>query len=266
MNTPYIIPEENRVRVIFDIDSSDETILFTFAHCLLSPEFLLCGVSVSGNLTDKVADFAKSTEAKLKIENNLDFAVEEAMKDDNRLLYLVCLGSLKNVSELLNRNPQIMDKIKVLWTGGGASSEGVIETNYAASPSAAEELMESGTEMYVIPMKTYQKVRVTLSQLQLRLGNCGKIGKYLFDMLCHINENDKEGRFQGEAWILPGEAAVSVLLCPEQRTWTLQTPMYGSRTGRPIRVYDNIDNRMVLEDMFAKLRLNFDIRGEQYDT
>lgn len=257
MKTPYTCPEEKRVRVVFDMTEADEMALFSLAHCIASPEFVLCGVIAHGKLANMAAELASAAGVELRIEPDADFVLDEAENADKRRLYLVCVGSLKNAAALLGGDTRVKDSVTVLWTGGGETPESDLEPNYAACPSAAESVMATGAEVYAVPMKAYQKVRVSLAQLQLRLTDCGAVGKMLFDMLCRANEQDVDGRFQGEAWLLQGEAAVSVLLCPEQRTWTMQAPLYGSKTGRPVRVYGDIDNRMVLEDMFAKMRLCF---------
>lgn len=256
MKLPYSCPENKKLRLILSLDTDDETALFALAHCIASPEFEVCGVAAKGETASKASELARAAGAELRIENDLDFAVSELQKCGKKL-WILCMGSLGDAARLAESCGQIPDRFVFVWTGSGKTPEGADEPNYAADPRAAERLMASGAQLYVIPMKAYRKVRVSLAQLQLRLESCGEVGALLFNMLCLANKNDAEGAFQGEAWVLPGEAAVSVLLCPEQRTWSLEAPVYGDKNGRAVRVYENVDNRMVLEDFFAKMRLCF---------
>ncbi|WP_201024027.1 hypothetical protein [Paenibacillus sp. 32O-W] len=95
---------------------------------------------------------------------------------------------------------------------------------------------------------------------------CGKIGEYLYQQLVDFNHSMKHPAWpKGEMWSLGDSPAISLLLDDHEYGYEYKpapriTPdMYyvHDQTERKIRVYHYVDPRFTLEDMFAKLALNY---------
>lgn len=136
----------------------------------------------------------------------------------------------------------------------------------------------SETDIYmtlVIPYQheQIQKISILLimiAELMERVKPCGKIGTYLCEQMLELNKvcgQRKEISLfpHGESWCLGDNAAVAVLLQSGLREcWhTEKVPYiqddytYGKRGNKLIRVYDSVDSRLVLEDLFLKLKITF---------
>ncbi len=108
---------------------------------------------------------------------------------------------------------------------------------------------------------------VSFAELQQRVYGKGEIGRYLFEQLNdHAHEPIPLGsafRTGGESWVLGDSPAVGLLLYEHRFSFDwAEAPIIGSdmqyihtKLNRPIRVYRNIDSRLILEDFYAKLSL-----------
>ena len=111
----------------------------------------------------------------------------------------------------------------------------------------------------------WEKERV-VAQLAARVRPCGKIGRYLYEELEAYNLNSLEPPElrKGENWCLGDSPVVGALLgCGWRGNFHTETaPLIADDLrylpnpgGKEIRVYDYVDVRMILEDMYAKLKL-----------
>ena len=109
-------------------------------------------------------------------------------------------------------------------------------------------------------------MEVTLAELALRVRPCGTVGRYLYDQLEEYNllGEDSVMLRRGENWTLGDSPTVGVLLqCGLRGNYHLQTApeisddarYLPNPDGKQIRVYDFVDVRMILEDMYSKLAL-----------
>jgi len=70
---------------------------------------------------------------------------------------------------------------------------------------------------------------------------------------------------KGESWSLGDSPVVGLMLDPHDYAWTMREAptidenmkYHFDANGRQIRVYNEIDSRFILEDMFAKLKINY---------
>ena len=199
----------------------------------------------------------------------VDFIIAEARREDSRPLYIAVQGAMTNVASALNKAPDIAEKLIVLWNGGGPYPAGRREFNLMQDPDACRVLLESRAEVWQIPQNVYGSLEVTLAELALKVRPCGKIGEYLFRQLEEQNHHDYNPHFllrTGENWTLGDNTVIAVLLQNRFRgNWhEIQAPKINADLtyeanpeGKTIRVYDSIDVRMTLEDMFAKLQLAY---------
>ena len=136
--------------------------------------------------------------------------------------------------------------------------------------------MKSEMPIWQIPADVYRQMSVTLSELQLHVEPCGAIGKYLFDQMLEVNEDAADIPYwpNGESWGLGDSPTIGVFLedpnnpdffdeipAPvidyETMAYHFDHPYLQDHPDRKIRVFKHINPRLILDDMFAKLRINF---------
>ena len=193
--------------------------------------------------------------------------IQEARKPGK--LYIAVQGAMTNVAAALNAAPDIAANVVVLWNGGGPYPHGLREFNVLQDPAAARALLASNAEVWQTPMNVYASLEVTLAELKRRVFPCGEVGQYLYQQLVEENHVEYNPGFllrTGENWTLGDNTTIAVLIMnqwrgnwhPEPAPVLREDLTYGPNPdGRPIRVYDSIDVRMTLEDLFCKLELAY---------
>ena len=195
--------------------------------------------------------------------------IDEAMNlPAGQRLYIGVLGPLTNVASALLIEPRIEHSIVVVWNGGNNYPSGGPEFNLANDIAAANFVFQSQAEVWQIPIKTVTMPRVSLAELQYKVQPCGEIGDYLFRNVLWFNDLMKE---RGGGW----PAAESIDICDETIIGLLMddhryryryasAPYINSEmyyhecpANRPIRIYEEIDARYILEDLFCKLAINY---------
>lgn len=194
--------------------------------------------------------------------------IEEAMAvPEGERLYIGVLGPLTNVASALMLEPRIEHKIVVVWNGGNNYPSGGPEFNLVNDIEAANLLMQSEVEVWQIPTKTYAVPRVSLAEMQYKVQPCGEIGDYLFRQTLEFFETMKDAK----GWPCPesldicDETIIGLLMEEHRYCYRyvnapyINSEMYYHEcpTNRPIRVYEEIDGRYILEDLFCKLAINY---------
>ena len=198
------------------------------------------------------------------------FIIEEAMRDDPHPLFIACQGAVTDLASALLLEPGIASRLTAVWIGGAPYPTGGNEFNLAQDVAAANVLMKSNMSLWQIPEDVYLRMAVTFSELQLNVEPCGAIGKHLFEQMLEVNEDaaDLPNWPNGESWVLGDSPTVGLFLDNpnnpdffdeiEAPTIDYQDLTYRFGTGnRKIRVYRKINSRLILDDMFAKLKINF---------
>lgn len=195
------------------------------------------------------------------------FIIEEAMKDDDKPLFAVFLGTLTDLASAYIAEPRIAERLNVVWIGGGVWPIGCPEFNLMQDINAANVVFASDLPLWQVPINAYLQVQVTFAELQLKVRPYGKIGKYLFEQLNQFNYNYAKylPHLQGDTWVLGDQPTVSVLLDANHNNYEWHpAPLFSDdmlyihqQKNRPIRVYKYIDRHMTLEDFFAKLAINY---------
>ena len=219
------------------------------------------------------------------------FIIEEAMKDApksghdtkgtvpggaecaapgaDKPLYLLCQGAITNVAAALRACPEIKDKVIIVWIGTHGSSSGkpapFREYNAGNDITAANEVLQSGAEVWLIPADVYSTIHTGLAELKLKVAPYGKIGRHLYENMLNYNMSDRAAWTRGESWTLGDSPAIAVALNPGCGTFIEEPAPYinedtasVSKPDSPlIRIYKSVDSRYILEDFFAKLQLNF---------
>ena len=206
------------------------------------------------------------SEEEAPASEGVEFLIKEALRDDPRPLYVTVLGAMTDVAAAMIRCPEIAERLTVVWIGGGPYPGGWQEFNLSQDIPAVRVVLASKADVWQIPVTTYCTMEVTLAELALRVRPCGSVGRYLYDQLEEYNLlcEDSVMLRRGENWTLGDSPTVGVLLqCDLRGNYHLQTApeisddarYLPNPDGKQIRVYDFVDVRMILEDMYSKLAL-----------
>lgn len=300
----YEVPDKKKYRVIIHTDCKNEADdQFALAHALMTPKFIVRGI-IAGHFDAHAQQWGKeqtvqaSYDEIIKILNLMGlegvykdrvfkgashalsdendcidtpgarFIIEEAMREDERPLFVLMQGALTDLACAVKLEPSLCQRLTAVWIGGGPWPEGGEEFNLWNDIAAANIVFKSELPLWQIPMDVYKKMSVSLAELQLKVYPCGELGKYLFTQMVDYNMKNAEEAIwpHGEIWGLGDQAVIGVLMeelerknyelipAPAVDTHMCYIPCDGARK---IRVYKDIDVRCTLEDFFAKLAINF---------
>lgn len=285
-----IFAPDKRIRVIINTDAKNEADdQYAIVHGLLTPCFDLHGIIPAhfGPLKsphsmqdshDEVMLLLRlmGLEGKVRVADGAEHAISdtttpvpsagaeliiaEAMKDDPRPLHVAFLGPLTDMASAILMAPEIArGNVRVVWIGGGYWPVGNREYNLSNDIESANVVARSGIEIWQIPMAVYRRMAVSYAELYERVHDKGEIGRYLVEQL--VEHNSARAPVAMEFRSLGDSPAIGVMMYPECGEWDyVPGPEYSPamnyvHTGanRPVRLYRNVDQRFVLEDMFAKL-------------
>lgn len=192
--------------------------------------------------------------------------IGEALRDAVEPLYVIALGSLTNVASALLMEPGIARRMTVIWIGGNVYPQGGWEYNLKNDVIAARYVFQSDVALWQVPRNVYQMMLVSVAELAVQVRPCGEIGAYLFSHLVewgHTYWGKRSLLRTGECWFLGDSPAVGLLLNEHEFHYrTIPAPFimddmtYDLTTNnREIRIYDSIDSRFILQDLYAKLKL-----------
>lgn len=292
----FDVPEEKIIRVIVDTDAKNEADdQFAVTQALLSPRFENVGFIAAHYGNKRHADSMERSYRELETifdkmhfdKNGMIFhgaehalpdkntpvpsegaqlIIQEAMKEDDRPLYVTFLGAITDLASAYLMEPRIKGRLTAIWIGGGAYPNGGAEFNLGNDINAANVVFSSGIDVWQVPKNVYEMMPVSLAELEYRVSGCGEIGAYLLEQL---NEHAKEegprkSAFRtGETWVLGDNPAIGLLLYEHRFEYDwVQAPSVTqdmnyvhNPMNHPIRVYRKIDSRLILEDLYSKLAL-----------
>ncbi len=208
-----------------------------------------------------------------------ELIVREAMREDVKTpLYLACGAGLTNLASAYLMDPRIGPRVRLIWIGG-PEHEGLaqpppgrrrVEYNLSIDHLAAQVIFnQSDISIWQVPRDAYRQALVSYSELLLRVKPEGPTGRFLMSRLDDLFLRAK--RSLGEAYVLGDNPLV--LLTALQSSWEVDpaSSRYESRPtprindegwyepnpeGRPLRVYTDLDVRLMMEDFFAKIALH----------
>jgi len=210
--------------------------------------------------------------------------IDEAMRADTDLpLYVTVGGGLTEVASALMIEPRIAGRFTLVWIGGDAyPAGGTGETNFNIDTLAAQYIYnQTSLPIWQIPRAVYASCLVSASELQAFVAPNGAIGEWLYRKVVEAPGKYRNVLNMGETWTLgdnplvvltaladwtpggtgrpfrydkTGSSAYDIVPAPHLNPDGTFTPATG---GRPIRIYKSVDNRMMLSDFFAKLRVNY---------
>ena len=285
-----MLSPEKRARLILNTDAKNEADdQFTIVHALLTPTFEFHGIIAahfgehrsnqsmldSRDEIEKLLAFMRLS-GKVQVANGApagipdeqtalpspgaQMIIDEGMRDDDRPLYVAFLGPLTDMASALLLEPRLNEKnIVCVWIGGGYWPTGGREFNLLNDIAAANVVMRSKIEVRQIPQTVYRMLAVSYAELEERCGDKGPLGRYLVDQLIAWNQRYHKGPIEHRT--LGDTPALAVILNPNGGVWQWRpAPEFNEQmnyvhTGlnRPIKVYDTLDVRYILEDFYAKL-------------
>ncbi|MBP1042497.1 nucleoside hydrolase [Vagococcus sp. BWB3-3] len=285
-----ITSKRQRILIVSDAKNEADD-QYAIVHALLTPRFRVVGMVAShfsgaktnllsynemiklANLTRtigmypiKIGAEGSMKEEQLNHSEGSDLIVQEALKADADPLYIVCIGALTDVGTAITINPEIVDRFTLIWVGGGRYPTGSHEANLNHDILAANRLFSSKVNLWQIPSEAYKTMLVSVTELQLKLSTVNELGNYLYEQLIQFatdNVNEKNW-INTECWVMGDSAAIGVLLDEQKGNYKLIAPphfasncqhMTSDDNNRPIRVYQSLNVRMILEDFFAKVSL-----------
>jgi inosine-uridine nucleoside N-ribohydrolase len=291
-------PAHARQRVIVNTDAKNEADdQYAIVQAVLTPSFEVHGIIPAHFGTGKSATSMQDSHDEtmrclrlMKLEGEVHVAdgathampdektpvdsagarliIEEALKNDDRVLNIAFYGPLTDMASALLLEPRIEDRnIRVIWIGGGAWPAGGREYNLSNDIHAANVIMKSRLALWQVPRSTYRTMGVTYAELIEKVYPQGEIGKYLVEQLLEHNARTQpwmEYRSLGDS------PCIGIILDPECGQWSWRpAPLFDEQmhyvhTGqyRPIRVYENVNTRFIHEDLWAKLA-QFHRRGSR---
>ena len=292
------IPDYKKINVIIDTDAACEADdPFAIVQALLSPKLIVKGIvaehfNEEGSVQKSFKEIETILDA-MEMEvpilmgeeyplhkassmaeggNNcsqgVDFIIKEALREDK--IYILCQGAITNVAMAFRKCPEIKKKVTVIWIGthgGGEVKAPFREFNAGNDITAANEVLSSGTDLWLVPSDVYTTINVGLAELKLKVSPYGKIGKHLYENMIEYNMSPNAGWTKGESWSLGDSPAIALALNPDCGKYSFEPAPYINEDtsssvmpGNPvIRIYKNVDSRYILEDFFAKLQLNFPV-------
>ena len=291
----FTVSDHRKVRVIIDTDAKNEADdQFAIVQALLSPRCIIKGLVAthfglkgSGTMEQSYEEAKKildlmDIESKdflykgvsgkladkedLKESEGVDFIIREAMKEDEKQLIVMVLGAITNIACAIKKEPKIINKMRVIWIGGGPYPSGEQEFNCLNDITAVNIVMESGVELWQVPKNVYSMMRVSLAELEYKVADKGELGAYLLQQLDEHAQTDKKDNLplrSGEYWILGDSPAIGLIIAEHVFDYEMRkAPIvlddctYAKEThAHEIRVYQYVDSRFILEDFYAKLAL-----------
>lgn len=286
----FTVPDSKRVRVIISSDTACEADdPFAIAHALLSPKLDVraviaehfCGEDTMERSYAAAAHLLQLMDCTVPLKHGqvgpkdgvlsegANAIIDEARREDHRPLYLLCMGALTTTAAALAAAPDIARRLTIVTIGGrayGPDAAEVREFNWGNDPEAVNFILrDTEVPLWQIPISGYAHIRTSLAELQRKVAPCGEVGRYLLRQMDEYNNSPYAGWTAGESWTLGDNPSVAVVIddCAGwpvwQSAWLIdpQTAYTSELPERSIRVFHTMDSRFVLEDLFAKLALNY---------
>ena len=205
--------------------------------------------------------------------------VAEAMREDVDTPLFVCAGAgLTEVASAWLLEPRIAERLTLVWIGGpehpglavpppGAMP---VEYNLLIDVTAGSVVFgQSAIPIWQVPRDAYRQTLMSFAELELRMAPRGPLGARLFAALDQVRTMAAGHGFDiGETYVM-GDSPLVLLTALQSsfepdpsssRHVVRDTPgigpdgQYRAAAGaRPMRIYTHLDNRLMFEDLFAKL-------------
>ena len=188
-----------------------------------------------------------------------DNIIENAlMCSESDPLYVVAIGAITNVASAILKEPEIINKIVVVWLGGNALYwPENNEFNLKQDIGGAQVLFDSGVSLVLVPCKGVTSHLIsTVPEIEKYIEPHGEVGKFLAMRFKEYNNNHKGWSKEiwdmaAISWVLneewaPTNIAPSPILL-DDKTWTFD------ENRHPIKIVYEIKRDLILQDFIEKL-------------
>ncbi len=287
-----LVPPTEKVRMVLDTDTYNEIDdQFAVVYSLLSPEKLdveaiYAAPFYNSRSTGPANGMEKSYEEILRLLDRMEISsdnfvfrgstnylsnfenpqkcaavtdlIEKAMQPNKDLLYVVAIGAITNITSAILLEPEIINRIVVVWLGGHALHwKDTNEFNLQQDILASQLVFDCGVPLVHIPcMGVTSHLLTTVSEMEKYVKGKGKIGDYLFEIFKNFNENHF-------AWskVLWDIATIAYLIndsfvstkivyspvLTNQKTWNFD------KSRHLIRSANMVNRDLIFQDLFTKL-------------
>ena len=301
-------PPKGHVQMVLDTDTYNEIDdQFAVVHALLSPEKLTVEAIYSApfyndRATSPADGMEKSYDEIVRLLDRLDRSADgfafhgsagfladyaqpyqsSAVTDlINRAmlatepLYVVAIGALTNIASAILIEPQIIEKIIVVWLGGHALHwPHATEFNLAGDVVAARVVLDCGVPLHLIPCGgVTTHLRSTVSEIEQYVQGHGAIGDFLAETFKSYSDDhfgwSKEiwdvvtiGYLINADWV-PSNIVASPIIAQREtgkvemdvRTIWRERPLIWAfdSSRHPIRCAYYVERDPIFRDLFSKL-------------
>ena len=188
-----------------------------------------------------------------------DNIIENALRcSENDPLHVIAIGAITNVASAILKEPEIINKIVVVWLGGNALYwPENNEFNLKQDIGGAQVLFDSGVSLVLVPCKGVTSHLIsTVPEIEKYIEPHGEIGKFLAMRFKEYNNNHKGWSKEiwdmaAISWVLneewaPTNIAPSPILL-DDKTWTFD------ENRHPIKIVYDIKRDLILQDFIEKL-------------
>ena len=188
-----------------------------------------------------------------------DNIIENALRcSENDPLYVIAIGAITNVASAILKEPEIINKIVVVWLGGNALYwPENNEFNLKQDIGGAQVLFDSGVSLVLVPCKGVTSHLIsTVSDIEKYIEPHGQIGKFLAMRFKEYNNNHKGWSKEiwdmaAISWVLNEEwAPTNITPSPillDDKSWAF------NENRHPIKIVYEIKRDLILKDFIEKL-------------
>jgi purine nucleosidase len=160
-----------------------------------------------------------SPEMPLQDQHAVDFIIETLLGAQDNSIILVPTGPLTNIGHAIDRERDILPKIKQIVLMGGAMREGgnttpCAEFNILVDPDAAQIVMHCGRPITIVPLDVTHLALVTRKHLEEFRGLNSPVGTAIVGMMEFFNRFDSE-KYGSEGAPLHDPCTIAYLLKPD---------------------------------------------------
>ena len=203
----------------------------------------------------KYVGFNKKAVNSPAADNIIESALQCSEEDP---LYVIAIGAISNIASALLKEPEIINKLVVVWLGGNALYwPQNSEFNLKQDVGGAQVLFDSGVSLVMVPCKGVTSHLIsTVPEIEKYIEPHGEIGKFLAMRFKDYNKDHKG--WSKEIWDM---AAVGYVL---NEDWTptniIPSPILlndmkwsSDKNRHPIKIVYEIKRDPIFKDFIQKL-------------
>lgn len=215
-----------------------------------------------------------------------ELILNEAHRNDVKTpLFILCGGSLTSIASAWLIDPTISEKLTVVWIGGpeypghrdAPPNAMPIEYNLFEDVIAGQVVFNSSTlKLWQIPRNIYRDCNASLAEMLVRMKSKSVLGSFLFEKISvAARRNIETTGYFSEMYSL-GDSPLVLLTAlqtgfepsPASSLWVDHERPQINNVGQyefrgrqeRVRVFTQLDVRMMLEDMYAKFEMSGALR------